>query len=790
MKRVLTLCVIVAMMVPLVTACNNRSGTVATTTASTTEITSTTFLGSTTVSETTQSAPQLGETLQSTTVTTRQSISTNASQVAHTHNFSSATCISPARCVVCGIVQGTALDHTYSMPTCTTPAKCSCGSTKGLALGHDYKAATCTAPKTCKTCGATDGAVIPHTYNEDGVCTVCGTVYSAIADYVTFHDATLEKQVKQVLGISEGEKVSKNAISVLSSFDIKDGITDVQDLKHATGLQSVSVNADQVKNLNTLCALPKATYVSFGSGKCVDVSFMKNMKHVETVYFNAAILTGGTAADLVASPKLHTFFFNNPDGGTNIGVDFLSSATSLEALELWHVFDSTNDISALRNLPKLKSFQVLASGTISAAQRAVYADLASKGVAVTFKQDLEPVDPNQEYVSDTPQNLGALNALLNMKQMAEIRYTPLKSLPQQWQDFKPGVERVGLVYSSTRPESLFVPNNVSFHTFMTALQNPNSYLYTVDLGKLGNVNGHTYYGAVCSTACAYALGIKPNYSTHQWPDIPGMETLADPSAEKLKLCDTIVGNGHVVMVTNITRNKQGEVGRITISEAVSPTVRSTSYTPKELKDRFPPTAYTYCRYENLASVTYQPSEYVAVEGEPQKTVTYNTAIIPRKGDKANWLAGQNVVLDVLQPASYTEVEIYKDGVLFQTKTIQSVITLSDLQAGKYQARLVKGNAHSDWCYWIVVDPKVTVTPHGSDRKVTVTFSATNATPLWVQWANGYQNGTVHVDPLSAEEQAAGTAVCSYKKGYFKIRVAFETEYGIVHSELPKAITVS
>lgn len=43
------------------------------------------------------------------------------------------------------------------------------------ALGHDFSAATCTTPATCMTCGTTQGATIPHSYNDEGQCVDCGT---------------------------------------------------------------------------------------------------------------------------------------------------------------------------------------------------------------------------------------------------------------------------------------------------------------------------------------------------------------------------------------------------------------------------------------------------------------------------------------------------------------------------------------------------------------------------------------------------------------------------------------
>jgi hypothetical protein len=395
-----------------------------------------------------------------------------------------------------------------------------------------------------------------------------------------------------------------------------------------------------------------------------------------------------------------------------------------------------------------------------------------------------------EYESDVPENIGVLNAILNFKQLVEVKYTTKGAIPHATNGFTAAGTFSGIPYSSTRPEALFVPNNVSFHTFMTAVQNPNSYLYTVDLGEMGNANGDTYYGAVCSTSAGYALGIVPIYSTHQWSSVPDMEVIENQSAYGLKLADTIVGKGHVVMVTDITRNKRGKIGYITITEASNPRCHSTNYTPEELEQKYPIADYTYCRYKKLYAAKHTQSPYVAVEDEIPETVTYNTSIIPRKGDKANWLCGTKVEIDVLTPANYTNVEIYKDDVLFETKPIASLITLEGLAYGSYKARLTDGTNVSDWCYWMMVDAVSVATAVGSNGQANVSFSASNATPLYVQWADGSTNGTVHVNELSEEEIAVGNAVCTHTAGSYKIRVAFRTEYGIIHSTLPNAITVS
>lgn len=371
MKRLLALLLALTLCFALV-ACGNERDTSSEPDASTTTQTGTESTNNT-------------ETNESNTETSTNSATSSESNNSTTSNKDNTTNDKPSN-TTSKPTENTNPEHThsYSSATCTTPAKCSCGATKGSALGHNFNAATCTTPKTCKTCGKTEGTAANHSYNNNGTCTKCGTVLPEATEYITFNDVFLENYIKQSLGIQGTNKVSKYAMSKLTSFDIKEGVTDVQDLKYATNLQSISIDADNVKNLNVLCNLSKITHVSFGFDKRVDVSFMKNMKYIESIYFNATNLTGGSAADLVSSSKLKELFFYNPTGGAGYGIDFLSAATSLESLELWHAFGSNSDITVLKTLPKLKRLEILTYNSTSDAQRAVYAELMSKGVSVNF----------------------------------------------------------------------------------------------------------------------------------------------------------------------------------------------------------------------------------------------------------------------------------------------------------------------------------------------------------------------------------------------------------------------
>lgn len=246
---------------------------------------------------------------------------------------------------------------------------------------HSYSAATCTSPKTCRICGKTEGTAAGHSYDTAGTCTKCGAVLPEATEYISFNDIFLENYVKQSLGIQGTGKVSGYAMSQLTSLDIGENVTDVQDLKYATNLQSISINADNVKNLPVLCELSRITSVSFGFRKKTDISFMKNMRHVERIDFNNAEIVGGDISCLIASPKLKELFYYDPNGS---GIAFLRGANALERLELWHAFGENGDISVLKTLPELRTLEILTYNSASDAQRAVYAELIAKGVSVSF----------------------------------------------------------------------------------------------------------------------------------------------------------------------------------------------------------------------------------------------------------------------------------------------------------------------------------------------------------------------------------------------------------------------
>lgn len=73
-------------------------------------------------------------------------------------------------------------------------------------------------------------------------------------------------------------------------------------------------------------------------------------------------------------------------------------------------------------------------------------------------------------------NIGIYNAIKNIKQLCDISYTLSNDLKCET-NYNSGTNLTGLIYSSSRYEDLFVPNNVSLWTFLSAASDPNSFLH-------------------------------------------------------------------------------------------------------------------------------------------------------------------------------------------------------------------------------------------------------------------------------------------------------------------------
>lgn len=344
------------------------------------------------------------------------------------------------------------------------------------------------------------------------------------------------------------------------------------------------------------------------------------------------------------------------------------------------------------------------------------------------------VEKPSHYVNDVG-SPGAQNAVKKAHQMTDLEFVSYDTLKaNSKKTYLPNKHYKGLIYSFPQETNTFVGLDVSFHTFMTALHNPRSVVYTEHLNKYpyhGKRIG-SYYGTVCSGFVSYALGFKTYQTTYDIAEHDFMTLVDDQSARGIQLADVLWQKGHVALITGIRRDKSnGEIVWIEISEAWRSgcrrrVVEGESAFNKMLLDG----KWKIYRYKDLEKNGYKPwTEFVAVEGEQSTPFQYNEVICPNKGDKSCYVIGENVVLNLAE--GYRKVEIYKNSKLYKRLRIGNDldVILRDLPYGDYQARVIKWWHKSDFAYWKVLDARVTT----NEEEGIVTFHSDNATPVYLEF---------------------------------------------------------
>jgi hypothetical protein len=395
-------------------------------------------------------------------------------------------------------------------------------------------------------------------------------------------------------------------------------------------------------------------------------------------------------------------------------------------------------------------------------------------------------DDKGNLEEDVPSQ-GALNAIKRAYQMTDLCFTPLDSfVANSAKTYYKGGRYQGLVYSSVKETHTFVGMDVSFHTFMTALHNPRSVMYTENVSK-PPYHGHNcgaYYGTVCSGLTTYALGLKIYQKSHDFANSEYFQLVEDQSSRGVRLADVINSGGHVQLVTRIKRNsRNGRAEEIEICEGVRPGCRRVILSGEKLdkllsRRKKPRKLY---RYKYLDSVKYVPlTDFVAVGDERLKPYKYNNDICTNRGDKACYITEDSVILNIAK--GYKELEIYKDSILYKTIEIGNNldIVLRGLTFGDYKARLVKGKKRSDYTYWKVIDTNVSI----DQKRNIVKFHSENAIPVYAEFCS-LKGGrpTKGIFDLSNEEVQKGYVdVSSFSTTLQKtkyVKVHFECSYGRV-----------
>ena len=377
---------------------------------------------------------------------------------------------------------------------------------------------------------------------------------------------------------------------------------------------------------------------------------------------------------------------------------------------------------------------------------------------------------------------GAINAVKKAYQLTDITFTPLLSIAYNVGIYQPDTPYKGMIYSSVKETGTYVGSNVSFHTFMTAIHNPRSRIYTdrVDVSPYHGKNCRSYYGTVCSDLVSYALGV--NYGSYDFVASDEMEELDYSDVEGLHIADVLWRSGHVALITDVVRNQNDSIVSIEVSEALQNGCKKRFVSRSVFESRIAPSFKKVFRYKCLnENVDYEPvAEFVPVFDEAEIPFEYNDDICVDKGDQSCYFVGEEVVLNILSPGEV--LEIYKDGMFLSTISIESGdVRLTDLDYGLYQARVIQSDGYSGFTSWIMVD----CTIEASKNEMTISFSSENSRPVSISFCD--QSGSrkypftdILCRSFTEEEISFGSIWVpqdKFKSDRQFFKITFETEFG-------------
>lgn len=396
-----------------------------------------------------------------------------------------------------------------------------------------------------------------------------------------------------------------------------------------------------------------------------------------------------------------------------------------------------------------------------------------------------------EVIPTYPQEVGFRKS----QQMVTIRWTPKLAVPRQGGGsyFPANTERVGMLYSDVYGTNKIVGYDVSVKTFMTAVNNPYSLLYTENANPshsqsaygvtytYGDHNTGAYFGSACNHFAMYCIGSPISYSSHDM--INGkyngeFDKVYNQSATGLEVMDVLAKSGHVMLVTRLWGNGRGVITKVQLSEQVGDgAVNNAVRTASEFDAFIAEQGYRVFRYKYLyKNIKYDASPFVAVEDETIVPYVYNDDICTFAGDYACFAEGDLLHVNYTK-GNYTQMEIYKDDVLLETITLDASADIHDVDLtaknytyGKYKARLKNGDEYSDYTFWEIVNASASLTESN------LTFSSANGRGIWWGWINskGYPKYKYHV----AEQASSGVIdVGERDANYSQLKIVFEGDYG-------------
>lgn len=425
------------------------------------------------------------------------------------------------------------------------------------------------------------------------------------------------------------------------------------------------------------------------------------------------------------------------------------------------------------------------------------------------------------------------------KQLTNVVWTPKAAVPvsqaaSTWPNYLylEGESRIGTPYSEVAQYEKYLGVHVSLYTFLTAVHNKRSVLYTEDLNKRTSAYGYNYgspswvagliapfYGCVCSGLTTHALDLKSIYTAALYnptrsDKVPNFDSV-EVDFDKLMPLDIIAYKTHVSMCSDVIYDDDGNRKFIVWTEQTRPVAMSSPMT-KEIFDarvaavnadssRGPVYVLRYTGWDSVSKAMEEPVQTDLAD--LPREINYVDDICTHLGDKPSVGLNDILYLNCFRNSKYTSCVIEKSTDHGATWSAFSTVDISSLVAdtlypedgedwvrvdlcatktyGMYRAHLEGGGATSGYTHWEVIDNTASIRKESGATNAIISFAGNPYLVQRCRRANAYLPYGEARFP-TALERATGTISVNWVYSDTLdtcARIFWRGDYGVVFADV-------
>lgn len=367
----------------------------------------------------------------------------------------------------------------------------------------------------------------------------------------------------------------------------------------------------------------------------------------------------------------------------------------------------------------------------------------------TYNLLKEIPDEYKPITHELPVDTYMQNAIRRARQLTDIKWTPRVNIPRysmiygstehflDW--FYADHEYTGIPYSGAGDDEThwstikdwgythnWVGQHIPIESFVTAARYPNSIM-----GEKASQSVVSYdsspYGDVCTALVNYAVdgpvplrGITNFFSVSSQKNVyrTDNKTIADSDMNDVFIGDFLYTRAHVIIITDILRDKDGNVTHVEMSEETTVgngnntllgtrfggVARRKMWDINEFQQRYG--SYIKFRRTTFYGIPYTRSKYVNTGNERDMETIVDMPLIPYLGEgaiyKVGYVHNSKICIGV---SGFATLVVLKDGEEFGTFDVTGLteISVGFSAEGSYEAYLTKaGDVRTLSCHWTVV----------------------------------------------------------------------------------------